>query len=286
MLNISPTFHVPSGACDCHMHFYCGPGQSDAPFPVPKADVEAYRVVMRRLGLSRVVAVQSLVYGTDNTCILKAIDKIGHNARGIAVISLDVEDEMLYFLTDRGIMGARAFMLFNNLYNWADIPELARRIAPFGWHLQIQINGRDLDSYEDILQHLACPVVIDHVGKFFPPVDPAHPSFIALRRLVANGKCWVKLSGFYETSQTGPPDYTDVVRLARILTEDASERMLWGSNWPHPNQQCPAPDDLELLRILEDIAPKHQVRKQILVDNPATLFSFTREEKETSYESL
>ena len=156
------------------------------------------------------------------------------------------DPEQLESLADAGVRGLRAFMLPGGVYAWDELPALAERIAPLGWSLHVQLDGRELDRYAEVLAALEAPVVIDHVGKFLEPVDVDHPSLVALRRLVAKGRCWVKLSAAYETSRAAPPDYADVAALAAVLIVDAPERMLWDSNWPHPNLQ-PSPDDLDLL---------------------------------------
>jgi D-galactarolactone isomerase len=255
------------------MHVYGGPGSVAAPFPIPTANAAGYRQVMKRLGLSRVVVVQSMLYANDNTLMLSAMMELGDCARGIAVIDRAASDAEFKNLDSAGVRGVRAFMLDSGPYTWDDLPGLAERLAPFGWCLQVQMDGRELDRRAETLGDLAVPVVIDHVGKFLEPVAVEHPSFAALRHLVAAGRCWVKLSGFYETSRAGPPDYADVSALAAPLIADAPDRMLWGSNWPHPNLR-PPPDDLALLGHFVSLVPDPTVRARILVENPARLFGF------------
>lgn len=264
---------MPAGACDCHMHVYGGPGSIAAPFKIPKADVGSYAQVMARLGLSRVVVVQSMLYGNDNSILLSTLGVLGERARGVAVVARDAASETLEALAVAGVRGLRAFMLPGGVYAWDDLSPLAERIAPLGWSLHVQLDGRELDRYAEALGALAAPIVIDHVGKFLEPVGVDHPSFVALRRLVAGGRTWVKLSGVYETSRLGPPRYADVSALAAVLIADAPERMLWGSNWPHPNLQ-PPPDDLALLDHFATLVPDARRRAQILVENPAQFFGF------------
>jgi D-galactarolactone isomerase len=266
-------FAMPDGACDCHMHIYGGPGPVPSPFPIPVANVDGYRAVMRRLGLSRVVVVQSMLYANDNTIMLDTIRELGPCARGVAVVDREATPADLAALDAVGVRGVRAYMLGGGPYGWDDLPALAERIVPFGWHLQIQMDGRNLTQVAPLLRGLATPIVLDQVGKFLEPVAADHPSFAALRRLVAEGRCWVKLSGVYETSRTGPPEYADVSALASILAADAPERMVWGTNWPHPNLH-PPPDDLALLRHFATIAPETKLRNRILADNPAELCRF------------
>jgi D-galactarolactone isomerase len=135
------------------------------------------------------------------------------------------------------------------------------------------MDGRELGCASPVLSRLAVPVVIDHVGKFLEPVAVDHAGFVALRRLVASGQCWVKLSGMYETSKTGAPEYADVSVLASVLIADAPHRRLWGSNWPHPNLH-PPPDDLALFAHFASLVPDLASRRRILVDNPAELYRF------------
>jgi D-galactarolactone isomerase len=264
---------MPPGACDCHMHVYDGPGIVPAPFAIPEANLIRYRALMQRLGLSRVVVVQSMLYANDNRILLSAMDELGDCARGVVVIDPEASDEEIAALDRRGVRGVRAFMLGGGPYAWHDLPTLTERIAPFGWHLQVQMDGRELERASLALSRLPVPVVIDHVGKFLKPVAVDHAGFVALRGLVASGQCWVKLSGMYETSKTGAPDYADVSALASVLIADAPQRLLWGSNWPHPNLQ-PPPDDFALFAHFASLVPDLAARRRILVDNPAELYRF------------
>ena len=228
---------------------------------------------MQRLGLDRVVAVQSILYGFDNRCMLDGMAQIGDRARGIAVVSARSPDRDLRMLDDHGVRGARAFMLPGGVISWDELAPLALRIAPLGWHMQVQLDGRELPQRAELLAALPCPVVIDHVGKFLEPVAPQHPSFQTLLRLLDTDRVWVKLSGPYETSRTGPPRYEDVSVLASALARYAPERMVWASNWPHPGRE-PKPDEAALLDLLIDWSADPGVRKRILVDNPAVLYGF------------
>ena len=139
--------------------------------------------------------------------------------------------------------------------------ELAARVHPFGWHANIQLDGRELPKYEAQIKRLPGKFVIDHTGKFLEPVSREHEAFKFLR-LVDTGRCWVKLSAPYETSKTGAPKYEDVGKLAKALVKKAPERMLWASNWPHPSVRPKVPDDVELLELLADWAPDEATRKK------------------------
>jgi D-galactarolactone isomerase len=152
---------------------------------------------------------------------------------------------------------------------------VAAQVHPFGWHANIQLDGRELPKYEAQIKRLPGKFVIDHTGKFLEPVAPDHEAFKSLLRLVDTGRCWVKLSAPYETSKTGAPKYADVGKLAKALVKKAPERMLWASNWPHPSvPKEKRPADEDLLDLLLDWAPVEATRRKILVDNPAELYGF------------
>ncbi len=236
----SPRFAPPPGACDCHMHAFGDPARyrprPGSPFPpVAGGDIETYRLVRDRLGLTRAVVVQPSVYGFDNAATLDAMAVLGSDARGVAVVPPDVPDKELDRLTALGIRGIRFFMIGGGVLGWDDLEDLAARTAAFGWHLQLQMDGRELATVTDRLLRLPGRLVIDHNGKFLEPVSTDHPGFRALLRLIDAGRTWVKTSGVYETSRTGAPVYADVAVLPRALLARAPERCLFGTNWPHPS---------------------------------------------------
>ncbi len=273
-----PKLKAPPGACDCHMHFY-GPRQrfsyrADAPNAPPPASVDHYRAVRARLGLARTVVVQPSVYGTDNTCNLEAMAELGAEVRGVMVVDTEVSDAELARLTGLGVCGERFYML-GGVLGWDILDEMAARVHDFGWHVQLQLDGRELGAHEAALRRLPGTLVIDHVGRFGEPVGVDHPGFRALMRLVEGGRCWVKLSMPYDGSRVGPPNYDDVGVLAKALVRAAPERMLWASNWPHPTVPVSErPDDAVLLDVLLDWVGDDATRHRILVDNPADLYGF------------
>jgi D-galactarolactone isomerase len=267
--------NMPTHACDCHMHVYergyaAAPGW---PFPVPDGPLSAYREIRRDLGVSRCVVVQPNAYAFDNACTESAIRALGETARGVATISPTIAETELERLDRAGFRAARCFMLPRTLFTWHDVDLIAARIAPLGWHIDLQLDGRELPQHMDQLRRLPVDLVIDHNGKYMEPVEPEHPAFAALLDLLDSGHVWVKLSAPYETSKTGPPRYDDVSVLARRLAAQAPERCLWASNWPHPGQAAP-PSSAVLLDLLHDWAADAATRKRILVDNPAQLYGF------------
>ena len=272
-----PRLAAPPGACDTHMHVYdaavpSAPGGPPLPGHFPAA---RYREMQARLGLARVIVVQPNAYQDDNRVTLDAIRAIGAGARGVGVVKPGVSDAEIERLAQGGIVAQRIFHLPNGAVSFAQMDAVMARVHPFGWHANIQLDGRELPQYEAQIARLPGRFVIDHTGKYLEPVAPDHASFKALLRLVDTGRCWVKLSAPYETSRTGAPGYEDVSRLAKALVRHAPERMLWASNWPHPSAPPDAvPDDAELLDLLLDWAPDDATRRKILVDNPAGLYGF------------
>jgi D-galactarolactone isomerase len=266
---------LPAGTCDTHMHIY------DSRYPVaptallkpPDATIDDYRQVQTALGLKRVVVVQPTTYGFDNSCTLDAVAELGAHARAIVVVDDRVTDIELERLTLLGGRGARFHMLPGGAVPWEMLQSVAERIAPFGWHIQLQMNGRDLVDRFEALIALPTPIVIDHVGRYMPPVEPDDERFHALLRLVDTGRCWVKLSAPYESATDATHQYVAVTRLVQTLVEHAPQRMLWATNWPHPGQADP-PSLAELRRLVFDWMPDDATRHHVLVANPAELYQF------------
>ena len=275
----APALEAPPGACDCHMHIFSSrfPLAEKARRKEPDATVPEYRAVQRRLGLERVVVVQPTAYGRDNRCTLEAVAALGEGARGIAVVDTSVTDAELDRLTRGGMRGVRFRMLDEPELPWEMLETMAARIAAFGWHIQFQMDGRYFEERESLLKRLPGTLVIEHIGKFLEPVPPDHPGFRSLLRLLDGGRCWVKLSGAYMMSKSGPPLYSDIGALAKALVTQAPERLVWASNWPHPMSRGGVmPDDATLLDLLLDWAPDEKIRNRILSANPASLYGFPR----------
>ena len=279
MMTLPTLSPAPAGACDCHVHIYA-PGYPLAPsatFTPPPAPLSAYREVQRALGLQRVVLVQPTGYGFDNSCLLDALGELGsETARGIVVVPADVEDAELERLHAAGVRGVRYMMIAGagGLLGWDTLERMAARIAPLGWNINLQLDGRDLPLHQAVLDRLPCKLVIDHIGKFLEPVRSDNPSFRALLAILERGNRWVKLAAPYETSRLGPPHYSDVAVLARKLAHTHPQACLWASNWPHPNR-VPVPHDDQMLALLGKWVPPASVREGILVHNPALVYGFT-----------
>ena len=241
-----------NGVCDTHVHFYDRrhPSAPTASLHPPDASPQDYCSLRSQLGIERVVIVQPTTYGLDNRCQMEAAAGFGDAARIVVVIDDTIDDHELRRLTDLGVRGARFHMLPGGAVPWKILPTVADRIAPFGWHVQIQLNGRELVDRVDELSRLPVDIVIDHVGRFMSLVATSHPSFHSLLRLVESGRAWVKLSAPYESSETGPPDFVDLQPLIDALVTLAPERLLWATNWPHPGRSDP-PTPADLARLLD-----------------------------------
>lgn len=266
---------LPAGACDCHMHIYddAYPLAPTATFKPPHAPTDAYREIQRELGLRRAVVVQPTGYGFDNRCTLAGLAQLGSEARGVVVVPPETSGSELEGMHRAGVRGVRYMMLPGGVLPWSDLERSAGQIEALGWHVDLQLDGRELPLHEDVLLRLPGRLVVDHVGRFLGPVQADGDAILALRRLLDRGKCWVKLSAPYESSRSGPPDYADVAWIARLLAEHYPERCLWASNWPHPNQ-APRPGDATMLAWALGCVDEASTRRKVLVDNPAELYGF------------
>jgi D-galactarolactone isomerase len=266
---------TPKGACDTHIHFYDGSAAAPGTPNPGVRDVPMYRELQKRLGLERVIVVQPNAYRDDNRLAVSCIEKLGKSARGVAVVRPGTPEAELERLTKAGMRAVRIMTLPGGTLGFDVMDDVVAQVHPFGWHANIQLDGRQLPKYEAQIKRLPGKFVIDHTGKFLEPVPPDSPEFRALLNLVDTGRCWVKLAAPYETSKSGAPKYEDVSRLAKALVKKAPERMIWASNWPHPSMR---PDqratDEDLMDLLLDWAPVEGDRRKILVDNPAELYGF------------
>src|SRR4029078_11481027 len=267
---VTPKLRAPTRTCDTHMHIYDGkyPKAPTAKFVPPDAPLSSYRKMCARLGIERTVVVQPSTYGKDNRCTLEAVAALGSNARCIVVVDESVTDAELDRLTKLGARGIPFFMLPGAPLPWEVLETMSARVTPFGWHVQLQLDGRDLPAREAMLKRLTSTLVVAHVRNFPEPVPLDHPGFKVLQRLVDSGRTWVKLSAPYEVSKSGPPTYDPVGKLAKALAKAAPERMLGATNRPHPTPGAPVPDDAWMLDMLLDWIPDDAARHKALVENP------------------
>ncbi|NIC05495.1 amidohydrolase family protein [Billgrantia bachuensis] len=273
----APRLETPPGATDCHIHLYL-PGfeaQPGGPGIAELATPKDYARVQARLGLERVVITQPNAYQLDNGALLEALTQLGTtSARGVAAVSPQTPAEALRAWHEKGVRGARIMNLPGGAVTHASMLEVERRIRPLGWHLMVQFNGQQLDDYLEGLQRIEGEYIIDHIGKFMPPVAADDRRVDDILRLLDRGNAWFKVCAGYEASLTGGPRYEDVGAIARRVIAHAPERVIWGSNWPHvgvPREQYP--NDAEQLDVLLEWAGPED-RRRILVDNPASLYGF------------
>jgi predicted TIM-barrel fold metal-dependent hydrolase len=279
----APQLKAPPNACDCHMHIYDGERFPPArPGPQSRmqsnASVSHYRLLQQRTGTTRTVIVTPAAYVTDNRVTLDAIDQLGRvNTRGVAVLHPTVTDAELKTLADGGIKGTR-FTVFDPasaVVSIDMIAPLARRVADLGWHLQIHMRADQIVANGDLLQGLPTPVVFDHMGRLPQPSPLDHPAYNIIRAMLDKGRTWMKLSGAYMETSVGAPTYSDKVAVAQAYIKAAPERMVWGSDWPHPTEKD-KPNDATLFDLLAAWAPDAAQRERILVSNPQALYGFAK----------
>ena len=271
----SPRLKAPANAADCHIHIYDPRFAPPVTHPLNGA-VPDYRLLQKRIGVSRVVIVTPRCYATDNSCTVDAIAQLGiASARGVAVLRPDVTDAELKRLNEGGIRGIR-FTTANpatRIVSPDMIEPLARRIAPLGWHVQLNMPADQIVEHADMLRRLPAQIVFDHMGQPPRPAGARHPSHAVIRGLLDQRRAWVKISGAYMNTDSGAPGYADASELARAFVEAAPERCVWGSDWPHPGPKV-HPDDAVLFDLLAAQAPDEATRKRTLVTNPEALYGF------------
>jgi len=238
--------------------------------------VADYRLLQKRNGTTRVVFVTPRSYVTDNRCTMDAIALMAPNARGVGVLRPDVTDAELKTLNKAGIRGIRFTTGGTNPIVTIDMIEpLAKRIADLGWHVQLFMSPEQTVQVADVLRRLPTPIVFDHMGGLPQPEGITHPAYGIVRSLIDKGRTWVKISGAYINTKTGPPAYADSTAVAQAYVKAAPERLVWGSDWPHQGQKG-VPDDAILFDLLTTWVPDAAQRKRILVDNPETLYGFSK----------
>jgi predicted TIM-barrel fold metal-dependent hydrolase len=241
------------------------------------ASVGDYRQLQRGLGTERVVVVTPSTYGTDNASTVDALSAFGECARGVAVVSAGVSDAELDRLHRSGIRGIRLNLRLPSPATLDDLPTLAARIAAWGWHVQLNVPAQWLPDIGARLARLPVPVVFDHYGHLPLDTARAEPAFRVIADLLSAGKAWVKLSGPYLGSREGAPHYGDMRTLAVRYLALAPERMVWGSDWPHPSEQAKGGqpiDDQALLRAFLRWCDSTEVARRVLVGNPQGLYGF------------
>ncbi len=274
-----PSFRPPPGAVDAHCHVF-GPGdvfpyareRKYTPTDAPKDKLFALR---DHLGFERNVIVQGTCHGADNRAMVDALRSSAGRARGVATVTRDIDDTDLAALHEAGVRGVR-FNFVKRLVDVTphdDLLDIARRIAPLGWHVVVYFEAQDLPELESFLASIPTIVVVDHMARpdVRQPVDGAEfEAFV--RFMKEHQNVWSKVSGAERLSVSGPPNYRDFVPFARRIVESFPDRVLWGTDWPHPNLKSHMPNDGDLVDLLPSIAPTAELQRRLLVDNPMRLY--------------
>jgi predicted TIM-barrel fold metal-dependent hydrolase len=275
----SPKFKLPELACDAHCHIF-GPGSKypyapDRPYTPPDAPLEAFRALHAKLGVGRAVIVNASVHGTDNRVALDAIAASNGAYRAVANIDDKITERELLMLHDGGFRGCR----FNFVRHLGGVPDMrvfdrvVQMIAPLGWHVDLHFDAIDLPDYAGMLARLPVRYTIDHMGRVKASDGLDQLPFKTLIDLMQRDeKCWVKVCGSERVSSAGPP-FVDAVPFARRIVETAPDRVIWGTDWPHPNVKV-MPNDGDLVDLVPLFAPEPALQKKLLVTNPARLFEF------------
>jgi predicted TIM-barrel fold metal-dependent hydrolase len=286
-------FDVPPGACDCHTHIHADPAKfpffAGRVYTPELASPEEMSALHKALHIERVVIVTPSVYGTDNSATLFGMKSRGATARGVAVIDDKTPESDLDAMQQAGIRGIR----LNLATGGVNDPSVGRprfqaaveRVKNRNWHVQLFTSLSMISAIKDLVATSPVPIVFDHFGGAQAELGVDQPGFSDLLALVKSGKAYVKISGAYRASKLAP-DYPDAAPLARALIAANPERIVWGTDWPHPNSVTPPGnrptnltplfqiDDGRLLNQLPVWAPDAAIRKTILVDNPARLYGF------------
>jgi predicted TIM-barrel fold metal-dependent hydrolase len=279
-----PNLPPPAGACDTHAHVFGPAGRfpyaDDRSYTPPDAQCAKYLKMLDTIGFTRGALVQGSAHGRDNSAMLDALKRHPDRLRGVAVADADVAPNDLRRWADIGVRGVRFNHFFRDgqLHYRGGVPlDAARTLAPvmaeLGWHLQLWIDVKDLPETIPILKALGLPVVIDHMGRTDARAGTATAGFQSLLRALGEGWCWAKLSGAHRLSQNAP-DYPDARPFHEALVATNPERLVWGSDWPHPRVEGEMPDAGHLFELFQRWTPDQTVLQRILVTNPAKLYGF------------
>ena len=274
-----PKFVPPPLACDAHCHVF-GPAAKfpyapDAPYWPPDAPIEALQKLHSILGIERAVIVHASCHGSDMRVTLDGIARSKGRYRGTAIIDETFTETNLEDMDAGGIRGVR-FNFVRHLGGRPDMSffrETIQRIRPMGWHLILHLDAVDLPELSDTLKKVPVPMVIDHMGRVKAADGLEQEPFRVLLDWMKRDNFWVKVCGAERVSSNGAP-FADAVPFARTLIEAAPDRILWGTDWPHPNVGRHMPNDGDLVDLFAQMAPDPALQKKILVDNPARLYGF------------
>lgn len=274
-----PALKLPPLSCDSHFHVF-GPHSkfpyaSDRPFTPTDAPKEDLFRLHAFLGFERGVFVQSTCHGSDHAVLVDLLEAGDGRYRGVALLKPDMAEAEVERLDDAGVCGLRLNYYFPHLgapLPYAEMRKIIALAEPYGWHIANHLGGDGIIEHYDFLASIEAPVVIDHMARINVEEGVNGKAFSALRRLLDRGNVWVKLSGADRISKQ-PGSYADAVPFARALAAHAPERIVWGTDWPHPNHNA-MPDDGVLVDLIAEIAPDERTRFLMLVDNPKRLFGY------------
>ena len=272
-----PSIKVPPLSCDSHAHVLGPPSKysyvPNRSYTPPDALPSDFLRMLDVLGIERMVVVQASCYGEDNRRTIDAVRELGvHRARGVVMVSATIAENELQAMDDAGVRATRFITTAKGGPTLDQLKDVAARVAPFGWPIEMYIPISAWPEVLPIVERLPVPVVFDHMGGMMANTPPNDPVFKRIVALLESGRCWTKLTG-YRPSVAGPP-YADVAPLARYIIAHAPDRCVWGSDWPHTNIEGYMPDDGELLDQLGTWVDDEAALKKILVDNPAKLYRF------------
>ncbi|GEA59015.1 amidohydrolase family protein [Vibrio comitans] len=275
-----PKISVPEGACDAHHHIFDPVKfeykKSDTT-NIPPATVASYRMLKKRFGFDRNVIVTPSAYGCDNRCTLDALAHMGESARAVIAIEQLPSRSELKVMHNLGVRGIRFAVTAQKDFDEAFVRLCAKELASLGWHICFWISADLIVKFKAVFESLECQIVFDHRGQLPAEQGIEHPAFELMKSLMQRDKAWVKISSAYQGSISGAPHYSDNIAIGRALVEACSERVLWGSDWPHPSEYInkrDMPNDVAVLDLLAEQATSQQLIDRILVDNPARLYGF------------
>lgn len=276
----TPSFVPPAGACDSHCHVF-GPHEQfpyheSSTYHPPDGSKDDLARLHQKLGIERAVIVQASCHGPDNSAMMDAIASAPDKYRGVCIANDSFTDEEFADLDAGGVRGIR-FNFVTHLGGTPDLEMMARvlrRVKPLGWHLVIHVNAEDIIAFEEFFLQFDMDIIVDHMGRVPTSAGVHQQAFQILKKFVQRENWWVKICGSERISAAGPPFY-DAVPYAQELVEICPDRILWGTDWPHPNIKKHMPNDADLLDLVPLLARDETLQKKILVDNPARLYGFS-----------
>lgn len=281
VLRMPRRLKLPPGTIDTHAHIF-GPAERYAWNPArgytpPDALPDAYEALHKALGVDRGVLTQPSVYGTDNSCMLDYVSKHPQRMRAVVAVGPDADEKVIERMHAQGARGLRVNIADpggNPFASFAELRQFAERLKPLGWHIELLLHVHQMDDVVDEIRRLPVDISVGHLGYMPARLGVDHPKYQAFLDLVADGRCWVKLTAPYRLTSRSATPYDDVAPFARALVARRPDRIIWGTDWPHPICPVPMPNDGDLTDHLADWIEDEATRRRVLLDNPARLFGF------------